>query len=263
MEITRLLEFVKIRTSGMQPVSVYREYYDCARALTRGHVADLGTGQGGSTIAYALGLLAGSGGTRQKVLAFDQFYQYKTGPHPYNASELGDRSVELNLESFRSNLAEFNVNQIVDVFPGKLEVLPEALIGAEIGLLSLDTDGYIDRDFALFFDNVSPAGVIVIDDYADLVNPHGRKNLAAVKGMDESEIRGFVAKKRESPLSGGARILGKHILTYRLTQLFAQGNTAFCRKLAKGSFENSINTEALRDVKVGIEREFIERALTV
>ena len=65
----------------------------------------------------------------------------------------------------------------------------------EIGLLSIDADGHIDRHLAHFFDLVLPDGIIVLDDYRDYVDSQGRKTIEACRFV---RARGPPALRRPS-----------------------------------------------------------------
>jgi predicted O-methyltransferase YrrM len=55
-EIPRDFEEIRASLAGMIPADVYEEYYRVARDRSRGSLLELGTGQGASTVAFALGI---------------------------------------------------------------------------------------------------------------------------------------------------------------------------------------------------------------
>jgi SAM-dependent methyltransferase len=256
----------------MQSIAVYEAYRELARASAAGQIFDVGCGQGGSTIAFALGLLDRGRDAARLVSAFDQFYQEVSGPHPFNRRDHPRDAAEKNLAAFRANLAAFGVEDLVRPTPGALTEggFGAEFDGLEVAILCLDTDGYIDRDFALFFDRVAPGGTVIIDDYADTVNRHGRKTLEMARGLPESELAAFVARMEGDHLRGGGRLLGKHLLTWRLARLFVEAglaeeirrieNTLFLRKATARRFAEADLAAPIAAVKAAIRAEFLARA---
>jgi|GEM_PF-1269853 len=268
--VKSLLENVKLKASGLQDVAVYQKYFAYARELPEGEIIDLGTAQGGSTISLALGLKANPGGEKRLVYAFDQFCQYQEKPHPYNLVENPDDCVKKNIACFKENLANFGVEKITRIFPGVLEQFPTGLpADIAIGLLAIDTDGYIDRDLGIFFDHLLPGGILIIDDYKEMINRQGRDNLNKVAGYDLAGIEGFVEQTRGT-INGGPRLLGKHLLTYRLVNYYIEkgaiepleqfGDTLFARKSTGRSFAEITGAGELARIKEGLEKDFVKKA---
>lgn len=267
-----LIQEVKDTTSGLQDVEVYCRYYECAKESRDGHIFDVGTGQGGSTISFALGLKENPARRDRLVYALDQFYQHKrTGPHPYSMSEYPSDCVQMNVNAFEQHLKRLGVESLVRTVPGKVESLPPCVPkDVPIGILCLDTDGYIDRDFDIFFDNVVLGGTIIVDDYSDTINHTGRKNLDEVRGKSASEILSFV-ERMSGKLNGGGRLLGKHLLTYRLTQYFMGSgaielvgttkSTAFARKRTQRPLSQMVDFSEFDRIRLDIQNQFIRLAL--
>jgi len=270
--INALIEDVKEATTGMLSVPVYLRYSEYARNLFAGNIFDVGTGQGGSTISLALGLKMNPVRSSQHyVYALDQFYQRKQGgPHPFCLAD--HDCINRNIAAFKANLERFNVENIVKVIPGELKGFPVELNeDTDIGLLVIDTDGYIDRDFDIFFDKVPNNGIIIVDDYANKVNPSGRKNLAAVEGLTKLETEGYVNGLKNNRFSGGARILGKHKLTFELAQYYMSrgaielleviSDTLFARKTTTEKYRSLIDPDQVAYIKDKLQQDFIDLAL--
>ena len=266
----RLIRKVKNKTQGMQSLSVYNKYYAYAKSIHQGNIFDLGTGQGGSTISLALGLMDNPNVQRKQVYACDQFFQYRQGPHRFSLSDNPDGCVQKNILTMQGHLRAFGVEDIVTIVPGALKSFPvDAKGDRDIGLIALDTDGYIDRDFGIFFDNVVHQGIMIIDDYAQSVNRNGHNNLAKVQGKSGYEIQSYVNTMKDK-LNGGPRILGKHLLTYRLATFFESlgliepievvRNTLFARKVTEKTFQDLCDHGVLEEIKFGIQKDFVRIA---
>jgi predicted O-methyltransferase YrrM len=154
---------IRRRCDGMMSAEVYERVYDAALAAPGEVFVEVGTAHGAATVCLALALRdSGRGG---RVYSFDRFG--KGGRAAYANGR--------NLEIARESLAAFGVADMVGIVPGdiaKAEV-PVSIDGA--GLLMLDCDGRIDRDFAAFYDRLRPGATIIIDDCADRVRATRRK----------------------------------------------------------------------------------------
>lgn len=132
-------------------------------------------------------------------------------------------------------------------------------------MLVVDVDGYIDRDFSRFFDRIEAEGLIVIDDYRDAVSPRGRKALHKYRRLKRDVAE---QKIRNLPSYQRGRLLGKHILAYRLVQrmtecglLVLEKNlygTLFCHKAKDAEpFGAVFTAEHSRAVEDSIVNDFL------
>lgn len=154
---------IRRRCDGMMSAEVYEQVYDAALAAPGEVFVEVGTAHGAATVCLALALR--NSGRAGRVYSFDRFG--RGGRAPYANGR--------NLEIARASLAAFGVADMVEIIPGdigKVDV-PASIDGA--GLLMLDCDGRIDRDFAAFYDRLRPGATIIIDDCADRVRAASRK----------------------------------------------------------------------------------------
>lgn len=142
---------LKKQTNGMLPAGVYRAIYETAQAVQSGDIVEIGTAHGAATIALARGLKTG------KVITVDKI---KGG----SRDEFGD--LPTNIKIIQDNFAAFGVAQSIEFHVGSSVDIASGLPkDIKIGLLMLDADGAIDRDFRLLYDHVIPGAPIIIDDY--------------------------------------------------------------------------------------------------
>jgi predicted O-methyltransferase YrrM len=135
----------------MLPAEVYRAIYETAMRVESGDIVEIGTAHGAATIALAKGLDKG------KVITVDKI---RGG----SRDEFGD--IQHNIAIIQDNFKTFNVAEDIEFHAGtSLEIAAELPKTLKIGLLMLDADGAIDRDFKLFYDRVVPGAPIIIDDY--------------------------------------------------------------------------------------------------
>lgn len=250
-------------TGGMLSPRVYRKYYKIAKLYSEGAVLELGTGQGAGTIAFALGIR--DAGRCSKVLAVDQFYQKNDrGPHPAGTAMHGDEAVRINAKSFRENLSKHGVEEFVDVYVGKTdEVEIDFSTIPRCDVLVIDIDGMIDRDLAIYYDIIPKGGLIIIDDYKKYVNRHGLQALKRYGELDRQSLHGYLDKL---PSYDRRRLLGKHMLTYRLVNLIKglglvepfnlMGATLFLRKTGTSSFADRVGKSDIEVVEQSICRDF-------
>lgn len=262
MNLSQFKELKKT-LGGMLDPAVYYKYYVIAKEHSRGSIIELGAGQGASTAALALGLR--DSGRKARLIAVDQFSQHGTGgPHPASISVDGSRASELNYASFKKNLRRYGVENLVDIYVGRTDevnVDEDALRRCD--MMVIDLDGMLDRDFGVFYDYIADGGIIVIDDYRDSVNGQGREAIDRYSRLKLDEM-----KKRLQRLDSykRRRLLGKHMLTYRLVRLFKKRgllepfdllhNTVFCRKSSGMNFSARVAPEDVMAVERSIVHDF-------
>jgi predicted O-methyltransferase YrrM len=180
---------VKAQCNGMLPPEVYHAMYEAACGAPAPVFVEVGTAHAAGTVSLAMGLR--DSGRMGVVYTFEKI----TG-----GSREAFGSVEENIKIIKGNLSAFGVDEIVRLNVGDVAatcgVVPQ---DTRIGLLCLDADGAIDRDFGLFFNRLVNDAVIIVDDMRD----HTRMKFLGRKG-----------------LGGSFRVDQKHRLTFKLMDLF-------------------------------------------
>jgi precorrin-6B methylase 2 len=142
---------IKFAAHGMLDPLVYRRIAELA-AHAHGDILEIGTAHGAATIAAALGAPS-----RHRIVTIDRFVGGLCGRY-------GD--VDANVRLVRENFANFGVSEKIDLLVSDVadaaSTLPD---DQKFGMMIIDADGAIDRDLSLFYDRLSPAAPIVIDDY--------------------------------------------------------------------------------------------------
>jgi hypothetical protein len=146
-EVDRLLAQAKQDALGWMPVPVYRRIHDTAAAAGGGTFVEIGTSNGAATIALALGGKAG--GKAFRILTVDRFQAGKGIP---------GATVSERAQSVRRRFERFGVVDSIEIVAGTAADLVERHDPRAIGLLLLDTDGRIERELALLYDRLAPAG---------------------------------------------------------------------------------------------------------
>jgi hypothetical protein len=255
---------VKADTNGLMHPAVYFAFYNLA-LRGNSNVIDVGVGRGGTSIAFALGIK--ESGRASIVHAIDQFSQHSRGPHRYSLATHPQDCAALNLAEFRANVERYEVSHLVQPWVGTTDaVAPHLPVHLKADLLSIDVDGMIDRDLDHFYDFVQPGGRIVLDDYSDTIVSTGRMQVAKMRGQPESQIRAWIA---EGGSFKARRLLGKHLLTYRLAKYFEsigaiilertlgpQGKTAVFRKPTNAPF-SSFDLSGIPDIEADIVTRFL------
>jgi hypothetical protein len=180
---------VKTKCNGMLPVAAYAKLYDTALKSPEGSFIEVGAAHAAATVCLARALK--DRGTPGKVYSFEKIV---------GGSREHFGNVEANMQIIRRNLAFFSVDDRVEMIFGDVKThhdqLPE---NATFGMLVIDADGRIDREFRLFYDRLLPGSHVVIDDARDVV----RVKRLGRSGMGQ---RVFVDQK--------------HRLTFQLLSLF-------------------------------------------
>ncbi|MGI3212209.1 class I SAM-dependent methyltransferase [Roseovarius tibetensis] len=182
---------VKRICNGMLPPDVYVAMYEAARCAPETLFVEVGTAHAAGTVSLAMGLR--DSGRNGKVYTFEKIV---------GGSREAFGGMDENIEIIRQNLKAFGVDDFVHLTIGDVAetagVVPDDV---SIGLLCLDADGAIDRDFGLFFDRLAANAPIIIDDSRD----HTRIKRLGRSGLSHR----FIVDQ-------------KHRLTFRLLQEFQQ-----------------------------------------
>lgn len=266
MQIEEAVE-LKARTHGMLEAETYHALHHLVRETTN-DVLDIGVGRGPTTVAYALAVAKRERSSDSRIVVVDQFYQRRVGPHRYNRETNPNDAVALNVAEFEANLVHYGVRDRVDVYVGTTtEARPRIDTGRRFGVLSIDADGHIDRDLAYFYDQVEPGGLIIIDDYKNIVDRQGNERLGRMRGQTERDIRSWVENRDPAQ---ARLLLGKHLLIYRIANLLERegmlsreathGTTAVFRKPGARPFD-SLDASQIRDIERQIADEYIAACL--
>ena len=152
-------EQVKKRCNGMLTEAVYQRIYESAHRAPLGHAIEVGAAHGAATVSLAQAIRDTGGG--RKVFSFEKIVggsREKYGTYSRNEQIL------------RENFRYFGVEDTIKLIVGDVrECAHHIEDDSRFGLMMLDADGCIDRDFKLFFDRLVPDGLVIIDDIADRV----------------------------------------------------------------------------------------------
>jgi len=193
--------YLKLATKSYLSPSVYYKLYYYAKKAPNGHAIDIGPAQGGTTIAIAKGFIEADKTT----------YDIHSIEKGHSSNALANESVSDNKQILEQNINRFGVSSSVIVH---MAYSHEAFIaGAEpapLGFICIDADGALDRDFRLFYNHLLDNGFVVLDDYEDMINRHGKKLLQA----DAQGIEKFINQHNVQTLAE-ATPLGKELLMFR------------------------------------------------
>lgn len=233
---------IKRLTNGMLSADVYNAIYERAIQASEGNMLDIGTGRGAGTISIALAIKASK--KHSRVYAIDQFYQHTAAhPHKYTMSTHPHDCIDLNLGSFMDNMKKYQVDDLVIAIAGKTTDAGDQIPNTrDYTLMSLDVDGYIDRDFRIFYNRLAPGARIIIDDCRDVIDRHGRANITTYRQLTTAEKHKFLEEKPDFFMG---RILGKQYLIYRLVEHFIANGLLETDTIVESTFfgikPNSIN----------------------
>ena len=217
---------LKTRTHGLLTNAAYRMLYQMVIKAPAGDAVEVGTAHGAATIVIARALK--DSGRSGRVHSIDKIVGG-------SCDRFG--SEEDNIAVIKRNFSLYGVDDAIS-FYAELSDAAARLLPADIsiGILMLDADGAIDRDFALFYNKIVPSGLIVIDDY----DP------------------GLVVKRLTN---GDIFVDQKHLLTFHLVNHFVHhgllsdvnvcGETVFARKptnLKSVSFKDFDTTAVYRNL---------------
>ncbi|MEX0647708.1 MAG: class I SAM-dependent methyltransferase [Balneolaceae bacterium] len=151
---------IKKNCNGMLSGHIYRALYETAISVRSGTLAvEVGAGHAPGTISMALGIKQNP--VLEKIISFEKIE---------GGSRENFGSIEKNKEIIKENIEKYGCTEEVEmVFSTPEEDLESIPFDGQpnIGLLFIDADGAIDREFNLLYDRVVEGGSIVIDDYSD------------------------------------------------------------------------------------------------
>lgn len=252
----RRFQAIRQETQGYLAANVYQAIYRAALAAPEGAMIDIGPAQGGSTICLGLGLR--DSGKRGPIYTIERFRQS-------GALRSWDDEA-LNVRVLRDNLARHGLTDRAVILVGGVEEVHDRVpADGPLGLLFIDADGALDRDFGIFFNRLADGAPIVIDDYNDTINRHARETY--LTWTTRQEMDRYVASK------GAARFrdlcpLGKEYTTFRFVNHFLSeglierdaliGSTLFARKAKGARFDSDRHGRQLAAIRDKIEATYHE-----
>ena len=144
---------IKKKANGMLSIDVYEEMYHLAQKIDQNStILEIGTAHGAGTISLALGSQC-----KNKIISIDKII---------GGSRDKFGTIEENKAIIGNNFKHFGVEKVIDFYVGtSSEVTLLLEENLKLGMLLIDADGAIDRDFELFYNNLLPGSPIIIDDY--------------------------------------------------------------------------------------------------
>jgi len=152
-------------------------------ARTNDAIIEVGPYIGGSTIALGRGLQMGGGGPLISV--------EMGGAYPSHAVPTNDIITDL-----KRNVEAYGLTGVVHIIEGfTTDAAVEAAVnrildGRRIGVLFLDADGNVERDFELYRGRLSRGSILVFDDYLTQEAPE--KQTTTKAWVDQAVASGFV-----------------------------------------------------------------------
>jgi len=247
--------YVKIVTKGYLTPYTYSTIYKYSLNSPEGHAVDIGPAQGGTTISIAKAFM-----NKKNELIY-KVYSIEKG-HSSNA--LADRThVDDNKSVLEKNLKHFCVDKMVDIIMKYSdEAFTNGTAPSPISVLSIDADGGLDRDFAIFYNNLVPNGSVILDDYENKINNRASKLLRGTN----SDIEKHKTDHRADKLADGTP-LGKELLTYQFVNYLKKqgllkegqitgGNTWFGHKPENAPEFADVHYQDMQVIRQEIEAEF-------
>lgn len=162
---------VKNRCNGMLPRHVYQKIYDTALRNSGGSFIEVGAAHAAATVCLASALRDSM--RDGKVYSFEKIMGG-------SRERFGDFAT--NQRIIEDNLSHFGVRDRVEMTFGDVrECAGKVPPGDGYGLMMLDADGRIDRDFGLFFNMLRPGADVIIDDVADYVRAKRKSGVAPIQ----------------------------------------------------------------------------------
>jgi predicted O-methyltransferase YrrM len=152
-------------------------------ARTKDAIIEVGPYIGGSTIALGRGLQMGGGGPLISV--------EMGGSYPNHAVPTNDIITDL-----KSNVDAYGLSSVVHIIEGfttdaDVDAAVNRILGGRtIGLLFLDADGHVERDFDFYRDRLSRGSILVYDDYITEQAPE--KQTTIKTWVDQAVASGLV-----------------------------------------------------------------------
>jgi len=136
----------------LTPKIYYALYKDAF--FSRGNILEIGAGFGAGTTALAMGIR--DSGSARKVISVESF----DSP---SIARFGSKLA--NYEKMIGHLKAYGVRKYVHVFKQKLTPDSYPAPTKKFGMVFIDCDGHLERDFRLFGGHIINGASIIIDDY--------------------------------------------------------------------------------------------------
>lgn len=151
---------IKKNCNGMLSSKVYSTLHEIAKTTHSGTLAvEVGAAHAAGTVSMALGIQKNP--TLENLISFEKIE---------GGSRMNFGNFKKNKEIINGNIESYGCKDVVEmVFSTPEEAIDKIPFDGQpnIGLLVIDADGAIDREFNLLYDRVVEGGVVVIDDYND------------------------------------------------------------------------------------------------
>lgn len=173
---------VKNACNGMLEPEVYDEIYRSAMKAPIPVIVEVGTAHAAGTVSLASGLRDRF--RKGKVITFEKIV---------GGSREQYGSVDENLKIITENISRFELEDFIEVVIGDVSDHSDVVATYDkLGLLFLDADGAIDRDFGLFYDRLIEGAPIIIDDILPRtrVKRGGRKGVSTRIKIDQKHRLG-------------------------------------------------------------------------
>jgi predicted O-methyltransferase YrrM len=162
IQINRFTD-IKHEGNGMLAPEEYKLLYHYSQDVAEWNMLEIGAGHGASTISLALGIRESESDSR--------LFTFEKGEGG-SRDRYGDK--ETNIRILRNNLREFEVSKHVQLLTQRLTRdggVPDTVRqAAPFGLIFIDADGQLDRDFELLYELLLPGGLVIVDDYNPTYN---------------------------------------------------------------------------------------------
>lgn len=185
---------------------------------------DIGPGSGISTICISKAY--SDSYNNGKIYTIDKFFgtsafRTESSPLRTNNSEI----IEKNKNILKNNIKKYSSIDNVQIIEGTSYNLKKYINqDTKIGIVFIDTDGMINKDFKIFYDNVIENGIFIFDDYANKPNNICKK---LVK-MNDTELEKYIEERKypkgkwEKDETIKSYCMGKHIRIYKIVQYFVK-----------------------------------------
>lgn len=248
-----LFSYIKIKTNGYLTPKTYYTIYTYGKNAPEGHAIDIGPAQGGTSISLAHGYRTAKKDTKWKVYSIEKGVA---------SNALASKNADTNEQILRKNIQHFWLDNRIEVkMAYSHEAFGDNQIPSPLGVLSIDADGALDRDFRLFYNQLLPAGKIILDDYEDKLNRHAKRYLQ----MSREEIDRHT-QEQGLKFFKDANPLGKEITTFRFVNYLIEqglikkdkivGNTFFGSKPENATNFTEQHYADMQNIREEMEKEF-------
>lgn len=162
------------------------------------------------------------------IYTIDKFFGTNAFLTDSNLSRINnDKIIQQNKVILQNNINQYSTLDNIKIIVGtSIELNNYINTNTKIGIVFIDSNGMIDIDFEVFYNNINDNGIIVLDDYDNKPNNISQDLIK----MTDIELNTYIEERKYPNGKRGknetlkTHCLGKHARIYKIVQFLVKHN---------------------------------------